>query len=66
MPRRPLAKVLAYVGADIVEAAFLRMPMTREAVGPDGVVAAVDVRSRVATVLQELSSPPEAPAAAGT
>jgi len=31
-----LATVLGYVGADIVDAACERMPMTRAAVGPDG------------------------------
>ena len=34
-----LAKVLRYVGADVVEAACVRIPLTRDVVGADGVIA---------------------------
>jgi len=49
-----LAKVLGYVGADIVEPACVRMPMTRGAVGPDGLVADPEIRGRIAEVLRTL------------
>ncbi len=47
-----LAAVLGYVGADIVEPACQRMPMTRAAVGPDGLVNDPDLREGIARVLQ--------------
>lgn len=51
-----LAKVLGYVGADIVEAACARAPMTRTAVGTDGTVTDLEVRRQLAEVLQALIS----------
>jgi len=49
-----LAKVLGYVGAQVVEEACFRMPMTRAAVGPDGLVSEPQLREQVAQVLQRL------------
>jgi len=49
-----LATVRGYVGADVVEAACQRMPMTRQAVGPDGVVNDPELRERIATILHTL------------
>jgi len=49
-----LATVLGYVGADVVKAACQRMPMTRQAVGPDGKVSDPELRERIATVLETL------------
>jgi chromate reductase, NAD(P)H dehydrogenase (quinone) len=40
-----LAKVLGYVGADVVDAACRRMPVVREQVGPDGLVSDPGIRS---------------------
>ncbi len=51
-----LAKVLGYVGADIVEAAFVCMPMTRQAVGPEGLITDPDLVDVVAAVLRTLVS----------
>jgi NAD(P)H-dependent FMN reductase len=41
-----LRKVLGYVGADIVEAACQRIPITRQDVGQDGLI--VDAKARAA------------------
>jgi chromate reductase len=49
-----LAKVLGYVGADIVEQACLRLPLTRDAVGQDGMIADREVRRRIAGTLDNL------------
>lgn len=46
-----LAKVLGYVGATVVEPACLRVPMRRDAIGADGVVADPEIRDRVAQVV---------------
>lgn len=56
-----LAKVLGYVGADIVEPACAWAPMTRDAVGADGVVTDPEVRHQLAKVLQELVGHVQAP-----
>jgi len=47
--------VLGYVGADIAEAACVRTPMTRNAVGPGGMVTGPEVRERLADALQALA-----------
>lgn len=47
-----LAKVLGYVGADIVDAACQRVPMTRADVGVDGLVADPEIRERIRAVLE--------------
>ncbi len=49
-----LTKVLGYVSADIVQAACARAPMTRAAVGPDGLVTDTDVRDRLTEALEAL------------
>lgn len=43
-----LAKVMGYVGARVVDAACLRLPLTREAVGTDGLIS--DPAARAASV----------------
>ena len=49
-----LANVLGYVGAEVVEAACARAPMTRDAVGADGTVTDPEARRRLAEVLRAL------------
>lgn len=50
-----LRGVLGYVGAEIVEAACLRMPLTRDLIGADGLIAAAEVRRQIAGVLEALT-----------
>jgi NAD(P)H-dependent FMN reductase len=50
-----LATVLGYVGADIVEPACLRVPVPRDAAGPDGTITDDTVRSDIAAVLRTLA-----------
>ena len=50
-----LRRVLGYTGADIVEAACVRVPVPRAALGPDGLVADPDLRERIAAALVELA-----------
>lgn len=50
-----LAKVLGYVGAVIIESACIRLPVARDLVGPDGLVADVEVRQRIADVLSAIA-----------
>jgi hypothetical protein len=50
-----LGRVLGYVGADVVEAACVRIPLTRDVVGPDGVIADSAVRERISPVLTTLA-----------
>jgi chromate reductase, NAD(P)H dehydrogenase (quinone) len=52
---RTLALVLGYVGAEIVEAACVRIPVGRELVGPDGTVHDPAVRTRLAEQLATLA-----------
>ncbi len=49
-----LAKVLGYVGAHVLEAACLRLPLTRDAVGDDGLVGDEDVRDAALGALRAL------------
>jgi len=51
-----LATVLGYVGADVVDAACVRAPMTRAAVGSDGAVTDPSVRGQLADVLRTLGA----------
>ncbi len=51
-----LRKVLGYVHADIVEAACSRIPVTRDAIGPDGLIADPAIRQRLAATLAALAS----------
>jgi len=49
-----LRKVLGYVHADIVEDAVARIPVTREAVGPDGTVTDTALRDKIAETVRTL------------
>jgi chromate reductase, NAD(P)H dehydrogenase (quinone) len=50
-----LRKVLNYSGADIVEAACLRIPLERNMVGPDGLVSDEPTRREISRALNELA-----------
>ncbi len=50
-----LHKVLGYVGADVVEGACVRVPLTRDAVGPDGMIADPQIREQIAMTLTVLA-----------
>ena len=50
-----LATVLGYVGADVVEAACARAPMTRQDVDDDGLVADHEIRAQLTAVLRALA-----------
>lgn len=50
-----LRKVLGYVHADLVDAACVRVPVTRDAVGPDGTIADPHVREQIAAALTALT-----------
>lgn len=50
-----LRKVLGYVHADIVEAACARVPVTREAVGPDGTLTEPAMRETIAQTVTTLA-----------
>lgn len=50
-----LRKVLNYSGADIVEAACLRVPLERKMVGTDGLVTDEHARSEISRALDELA-----------
>jgi chromate reductase len=49
-----LRKVLGYTGAEIVEAACLRIPVPREAIGDDGLLADPAIRGPLAAALRTL------------
>jgi chromate reductase len=49
-----LRKVLRYAGADLVESACVRIPLTRAAVGPDGIVISEPSRSEIGAALAAL------------
>jgi chromate reductase len=49
-----LTAVLGYVGADIVEAACRRIPVDREAIGPDGTVIGLKFAVEIAEVWDAL------------
>jgi chromate reductase len=51
-----LRTVLGYVGADIVEAACVRIPVARDTVGPDGLVAGAGLREQIAGALAALAA----------
>jgi len=51
-----LAKVLGYVGADVVDAACARIPITRAAIGEDGVVDDAGIRERLAGAVAALAA----------
>ena len=50
-----LRKVLGYVDADIVEAACTRIPLTRDAVGADGMITDPEAREQIAHALAALA-----------
>jgi NAD(P)H-dependent FMN reductase len=51
-----LQLVLGYVGATIVPAACVRIPVPRAAVGPEGLIDDPDIRAHVATTLAALAA----------
>jgi chromate reductase len=50
-----LRLVLRYTGAEIVEAACARVPVTRELVGPDGEIADAEARAAIAAAIARLA-----------
>lgn len=50
-----LAGVLGYANADVVEAACVHIPVTREGIGADGLVADPALRARITDVLTALA-----------
>ncbi|WP_435270354.1 NADPH-dependent FMN reductase [Streptomyces sp. 1222.5] len=50
-----LRSVLGYTGADIVEAACVRVPVDRGMVGPDGLITDEEARRRLRAVLELLA-----------
>ena len=50
-----LATVLGYVGARVVEAACVRLPVSRDAVGADGTVTDPGARAAIAGAVQALA-----------
>ncbi|MGI8412034.1 MAG: NADPH-dependent FMN reductase [Solirubrobacteraceae bacterium] len=50
-----LRKVLGYVHADIVDAACKRIPVTRDAIGPEGTTADPQIREQIAAALTALT-----------
>jgi NAD(P)H-dependent FMN reductase len=51
-----LRKVLGYTGSEIVEAACLRIPVARDAIGADGLIADPAIRDELAIALQALAA----------
>jgi chromate reductase, NAD(P)H dehydrogenase (quinone) len=51
-----LATVLGYVTADVITAACRRLPLARQAVGPDGEVTDLAFREGVAGILAEITA----------
>jgi chromate reductase, NAD(P)H dehydrogenase (quinone) len=51
-----LRKVLGYVGAEIVTDACIRIPLTRDALGTDGLLADRHVREQIAEALARLAA----------
>jgi chromate reductase len=50
-----LATVLGYVGADVVEAACVRLPVARQDLGPDGMVTDPGIRAGLGRALGTLA-----------
>jgi hypothetical protein len=48
--------VLGYVHAEIVEDACVRIPVARDAIGADGLIADARLRERLADVLRVLAA----------
>src|SRR5690242_5745243 len=55
-----LRKVLGYTGSEIVEPACLRIPVERDAIGNDGLIAEPAVREQLAVALRALAAAVEA------
>jgi chromate reductase, NAD(P)H dehydrogenase (quinone) len=51
-----LRKVLGYVGADIVEAAVVRLPVPRTAIGADGLIGDPAIRDAITASLAALAA----------
>jgi chromate reductase len=51
-----LRSVLTYTGTDIVEAAVIRIPVARDAVGPDGLIGDPQIREAAAAALHALAA----------
>jgi hypothetical protein len=51
-----LRKVLRYVGADVVEAACRRIPVTRQDVAEDGLIANSDARATIQMTVTALAA----------
>ena len=49
-----LAKVLRYAGAEIVDGACVRVPVTRDMVGPDGLISDPGARTAIAAAVTAL------------
>ncbi len=50
-----LRKVLGYIHADTVDAACARIPVTRDAIGPDGTITDPHIRSKITAALTALA-----------
>ena len=50
-----LASVLGYVGATVVEPGCARIPLGRDAIGPDGVLTSPDARAALAAAAREIA-----------
>lgn len=50
-----LRKVLQYAGADIIEQASVRIPVSRSDLGTDGLIESVDIRREVAAAVERLA-----------
>lgn len=50
-----LRKVLGYVHADIVDVACKRVPLTRDAIGPEGTIADPQIREQITAALTALT-----------
>lgn len=55
-----LQKVLGYTGSEIVEPACLRIPVERDAIGKDGLIASPAIREQLAGSLRTLAAAVEA------
>jgi NAD(P)H-dependent FMN reductase len=51
-----LRKVLGYIGADLVEEACARIPVPRDAIGEDGLIADATTRAEIVAVLDKLAA----------
>jgi chromate reductase len=51
-----LRKVLGYTGAEIAEEACLRLPLSRDDVGADGLIAPIEARERIVAAVITLAA----------